>query len=99
MSEFGDELINGQLIKGPARVTSREDTAKMMGGGETKIIIENRIEGARFKEQRVDSNTVRIIAEQVFSDNIDKGVSGVLSNRNSKTTKSLKSKFAVRSTF
>ena len=99
VSEYGDELVNGQLIKGPARVTSREDTAKMMGGGETKIIIENNIEGARFTEQRVDGSTMKIIAEQVFSDNIDKGVSGVLGNRNSKSTKALKSKFAVRSSY
>lgn len=99
VSEYGDELVNGQLIKGPAKVTSREDTAKMMGGGETKIIIENKIDGARFTEQRVDGNTMKIIAEQVFSDNIDKGVSGVLGNRNSKSTKALKSKFTVRSSY
>lgn len=101
VSEFGDELVNGQLIKGPARVTSREDTAKLMngGGGLTKIIIENKIEGARFTEQRVDESTVKIIAEQVFSDNIDSGVSGVLNNRNSKSTKTMKSKFSVRSQF
>lgn len=31
-SEYGDELVNGVLVKGPARVTSREDTAKLMNG-------------------------------------------------------------------
>jgi DNA repair exonuclease SbcCD ATPase subunit len=37
VSEYGDELVNGQLVKGPARVTSREDTAKMMGGGNVYV--------------------------------------------------------------
>jgi len=99
VSEYGDELVNGQLIKGPARVTSREDTAKMMNSGmsQTNITIENKIEGASFRTQQVDENTVKIIAEQVFSDNIDSGVSGVLTNRNSKSTKALKSKFTVGS--
>lgn len=100
VSEFGDELVNGQLIKGPARVTSREDTAKLMnGGGETKIIIENRVSGATFREQRIDENTVKIIAEQVFSDNIDSGVSSVIGNRNSKSTKSLKSNYKIGSKY
>ncbi|CAH9015238.1 TMhelix containing protein [Vibrio phage 489E54-1] len=33
VSEYGDELVNGVLVKGPARVTSREDTAKAMNAG------------------------------------------------------------------
>lgn len=98
VSEYGDELVNGQLVKGPAKVTSREDTAKMMNGGSsTKITIENKIEGASFRTQQIDENSVKIIAEQVFSNNIDNGVSGVLNNRNSKSTKAIKSKFNVRS--
>lgn len=97
VSEFGDELVNGQLVKGPAKVTSREDTAKMMNGGLVKVIVENKIDAARYDVQRVDESTVKIIAEQVFSDNIDSGVSGVLTNRNSKSTKAIKSKFNVRS--
>ncbi|MCP4984693.1 MAG: hypothetical protein GY928_01130 [Colwellia sp.] len=99
VSEYGDELVNGQLVKGPARVTSREDTAKMMGNSNVKITIENKIEGARFREERVDIDTVKIVAEQVFSKNIDNGVSGVLGNRNSKATKALKRKFNVRSQY
>lgn len=99
VSEYGDELVNGQLVKGPANVTSREDTAKMMGGGNTKIIIENKISGATYTTQQVDENTVKVIAEKVFSDNIDNGVSGVMSNRNSKTTKAMKGKFNVRSNY
>ena len=101
VSEYGDELVNGQLIKGPARVTSRKDTAKMMngGGGNTKITIENKIEGASYRTEQIDENSVRIIAEKVFGDNIDGGVSGVLTNRNSKATKAMKSKFNVRSQY
>jgi len=46
VSEYGDELVNGVLVKGQAggtRVTSREDTAKMMGGagGGNQTIIQN----------------------------------------------------------
>jgi len=36
VSEYGDELVDGVLVKGKTggtRVTSREDTAKMMNGG------------------------------------------------------------------
>lgn len=102
VSEYGDELVNGQLIKGPAKVTSREDTAKLMnnsGGGNTKIIIENKIDGASYRTEQIDENTVRVIAEKVFGDNIDSGVSSVLNNRNSKATKSMKKSFNVRSQF
>lgn len=99
VSEYGDELVNGQLVKGPARVTSREDTAAMMGGGTPTILFENKIEGARYTQSRVDQDTIKIVAEQVFADNIDKGVSSVLSNRNSKATKSLKNNFTTRSKY
>ena len=98
VSEYGDELVNGVLVKGPARVTSREDTAKMMngGGGSVSIVIENRIDGASYREERIDENTVRIIAERVFNDNIDSGVSSVHGNRNSRSTKQMKNSFNVK---
>lgn len=100
VSEYGDELVNGQLIKGPARVTSREDTAKMLSGsGETYITIVNSIEGARYRAKTNSNGEIKIIAQQVFADNIDSGVSGVLNNRNSKSTKAMKSKFNVGSRF
>lgn len=98
VAEYGDELVNGVMVKGPARVTSREDTAKMMngGGGSVSIVIENRIDGASYREERIDENTVRIIAERVFNDNIDSGVSSVLGNRNSRSTKQMKNSFNVK---
>lgn len=98
VSEYGDELVNGVLVEGPARVTSREDTAKMMNGsgGSVSIVIENRIDGASYREERIDENTVRIIAERVFNDNIDSGVSSVLGNRNSRSTKQMKNSFNVK---
>ena len=101
VSEYGDELVNGQLIKGPARVTSREDTAKLMNNGGTslKVVVDNKISGASYSVQQIDESTVKLIAEQVFSNNIDSGVSGVLNNRNSKSTKAMKNKFTVRSKF
>ena len=98
VSEYGDELVNGVLVKGPARVTSREDTAAAMSGGASsvKILIENKIDGATYTTQQIDENTVKVIAEKVFNQNIDSGVSNVLGNRNSKATKQLKSNFNVR---
>jgi hypothetical protein len=33
VAERGDEIVNGMLVKGPARVTSREQTANMLAGG------------------------------------------------------------------
>lgn len=41
VSEYGDELVNGTLVKGPATVTSRKDTADMMNGGNTTVIQQN----------------------------------------------------------
>lgn len=98
VAEYGDELVNGVMVKGPARVTSREETAAMMnnGGGSVSIMIENRIDGASYREERIDENTVKIIAEKVFNQNIDSGVSSVLGNRNSKSTKQLKNNFGVK---
>ena len=98
VAEYGDELVNGVMVKGPARVTSREETAAMMnnGGGNVSILIENRIDNASYREERIDENTVKIIAEKVFNQNIDSGVSSVLGNRNSKSTKQLKSNFSVK---
>jgi hypothetical protein len=98
VSEYGDELVNGVMVKGPARVTSREDTAKMMnsGGSSVSILIENRIDGATYREERINENTVKIIAERVFNENIDNGVSSVLGNRNSKSTKQMKNNFSVK---
>ncbi|CAM0034040.1 tail length tape measure protein [Vibrio phage D164] len=46
-AEYGDELINGVLVKGPATVTSREQTARVMnreqtgGGGSVINIYQN----------------------------------------------------------
>lgn len=39
-AEYGDELVNGQLIRGPARVTSRKETADLMSGGGGGVVIE-----------------------------------------------------------
>lgn len=35
VSEYGDELVNGVLVKGPASVTGREDTARIMNNSTT----------------------------------------------------------------
>jgi len=103
VSEYGDELVNGVLVKGPARVTSREETAAMMnqGGGVSavslKVSVENQIPNASYEVQQISADEVKIIATQVFNKNIDAGVSRTLSDRNSKTTKAMKSNFTTGS--
>lgn len=97
VAEYGNELVNGQLVMGPANVTSREDTAAMMGGStKLNLSIENRISGAGYQVKQIDENTVRIIAEQVFANNIDQGVSQVIGNGNSKTAKSMRQSYNVQ---
>lgn len=98
---FGDEFVNGTLIQGPANVTSRKDTAELLrdsagsSGGDVslKIDIENRIPGGQYQVEQLSEGRVRIIAEQVFSRNIDEGVSNVLGNNNSKTAKSMRKNY------
>jgi len=99
---FGDEFVNGTLIQGPANVTSRKDTAELLrdggqSGTSTKlnISVENKIEGGQYRVEQINETDVKIIAEQVFSKNIDSGVSGVLSNSNSKTSKSMRKSYKV----
>tara|TARA_R110002020_G_scaffold67718_4_gene177637 strand:- start:7208 stop:9466 length:2259 start_codon:yes stop_codon:yes gene_type:complete len=95
VSEYGDELVNGVMVKGPARVTSREDTAKMTGGGGVTII--NNAPGVIHREAGVtDDGKIRIIAEQVFAENIDKGVSTVMSNTSSKARKTMNKQFQTQ---
>lgn len=98
---FGDEFVNGTLIQGPANVTSRKDTAELLrnsassGGSDVslKIDIENRIPGGQYQVEQLSEGRVRIIAEQVFSRNIDEGVSQVFDNPNSKTSKSYRKNY------
>jgi len=104
VSEYGDELVNGVLVKGPARVTSREETAAMMNQGgnsvsavSLKVSVENKIPNASYEVQQLSVDEVKIIATQVFNKNIDNGVSRTLSDRNSKTTKAMKSNFNTNS--
>jgi len=99
VSEYGDELVNGVLVKGPARVTSREETARMMNQGSNvslKISIENQIPGAVYEQQQLSADEVRIIARQEFNKNIDEGVSNVLASGNSKSSKSLRRNYKTQ---
>jgi hypothetical protein len=100
VSEYGDELVNGMLVKGPARVTSREDTAKLLdnAGGTAvtmKVSIENQIKGGQYDVRQIGPDEVKIIAKQVFDQNIDQGVSSTIANPNSKSAKSMRSSYNV----
>jgi len=93
VSEYGNELVNGVMVKGPARVTSREDTAKMMGGASLNVTVVNNAPGVQHEVQQVDENTVKVIASQVFNDNIDRGVAAVVDKKGSKTDKSMRKNY------
>lgn len=100
VSEYGDELVNGVMVKGPARVTSREETAQMMsqGGSSTtnlNVSVENYANGVQHEVRQIDENTVKIIAKQVMNENLDSGVANNLSRKGSKTDKAMRSKYAV----
>jgi len=106
VAEYGDELVNGMLVQGPARVTSRKDTAELLNDAKgpstsvsLKVMVDNKIPNAQYQVQQIDSETVKIIAEQVFSQNIDQGVSNVISNPNTKASKSMRSNFNVNRKF
>lgn len=93
VSEYGDELVNGQLVRGPARVTSREDTAKMINGGGMTVNLINNAPGVDHQVNQIDENTVQIIANKVFADNIDGGVAGVLSKKGTKTDRAMRNNY------
>lgn len=63
VSEYGDELVNGVLVKGPARVTSREDTAKMMNGGGGGMTINQTLNISGSGDQALASATKRAARE------------------------------------
>ncbi len=101
VSEYSDELVNGVMVKGPARVTSSEETAKMLSGGNggsgntvlNVTIDSTAAPGVQYSTQQMDDNTVKVIATQVFNDNIDNGVATVLSSKNSKTDRALRGNY------
>lgn len=47
VAERGDEIVNGQLVRGPAKVVSRKDTQAMLagGGGDTYVSITVNMQG------------------------------------------------------
>jgi hypothetical protein len=94
VSEFGDELVNGVMVKGPANVTGRVDTAKKMGN--TVNVINLPGQTASVTENSLGETEIRIIAEEVFGKNIDVGVAGVLNNPSSKGRKSLSKNFETQ---
>ncbi len=110
VSEYSDELVNGVMVKGPARVTSSEETAKMMSNGTSSgsnstiqnnmnIVVENSIPGGNYSISQVDENTVKVIATQVFNDNIDGGVASSLSQKGSKSDKAMRNNFNTNRTY
>ncbi|AUR85334.1 coil containing protein [Vibrio phage 1.072.O._10N.286.48.A12] len=85
VSEYGDELVNGVLVKGPARVTSREDTAKAMnaGNGATggSIIIQQTIQVSGSGDKALNA-AMRVAAEQGAKQGAEKAYALVSSDFN-----------------
>lgn len=94
VSEYGDELVNGVMVRGPANVTSRVDTAAMAQSTNLKVEVVNEIPNAAYSTQVTDEG-IKLIATQVFNDNIDKGVAGVMGKKGTKTNKTLTSKYTT----
>lgn len=94
VAEYGNELVNGVMVEGPARVTSREDTAKMMSRGMTVNMINN-APGVEHEVRQIDEDTVEIIAKKVFNENLDRGVSGVLGRKGSRTNRTLTKEYST----
>ena len=100
VSEFGDELVGGTMVynnsNNGVNVTGREDTAKLLansgngeGGVALNVQVMNYANGVTHDVERMDENTVRIIAREEFNKNIDSGVASVLDSNNSKASKSI----------
>lgn len=104
VSEYGDELVNGVMVKGPARVTGREETAAMMNNGtsvttQMNVSVENYANGVSHEVQQVDENSVRVIAKQIFDQNIDSGVATSLSRKNSRSDKAMRKHYNSTRTY
>lgn len=105
VAEYGDELVNGVMVNGPARVTSREDTAKMMSKGDSpsntqlNVSIDNSVPNTEYSVEQLNPNDIKIIARQVFNDNIDSGVASVLNSRTSKGSKSMRKNYTTRNRY
>lgn len=96
VSEYGDELVNGRMVAGPARVVGREETARRQGGdgGQPIVKIYNAPgHTAEVSQNNMGETEVRIIAAQVFNERIDSGVAGVLSDSRSRSTKAMKNNY------
>lgn len=101
VSEYRDELVNGVLVKGPASVTGGDETSRIMNSNESmsrtklEVNLVNNAPGVDHEVRQIDENTVEIIAKKVFNENIDKGVSGVMSRKGTRTNKTLTSKYST----
>lgn len=96
VAEYGDELVNGRMVQGPARVVGREETARRQGnnGGQAVVKIYNAPgQTAQVSQNAMGETEVRIIAAQVFNERIDSGVAGVLSDERTKTNKAMKNNY------
>lgn len=75
VAEIGNELVNGVLVRGPARVTSREQTARMMkgdsgDGANVKVEIINNSSAPAQVEQSSDGTQrlIKVIIGEVAKD-------------------------------
>lgn len=61
VAERGDEIVNGRLVRGPAKVVSRKETAKMLAGagaGDTYVSITVNTDGTTTTESSGDNAEV-----------------------------------------
>jgi len=98
VAERYDEMVGGTMVYNNSgsglNVTGSKDTANAMGGGNMFVEVHNTTSNTvSTSVQQVDENRVKIMIDEHFSKNIDKGVSGVLSKKGSKTDKAMRGNF------
>lgn len=95
VSEYGDELVNGVMVRGPADVTSRVDTAAMMGGTNMYVDVQNFAPGVRVSTEKLSEDRVRVIVREEMQTGADDMVSSALNKPGSKSQKSVTSNFST----
>ena len=99
VSEYGDELVNGVMVQGPANVTSRVDTAAAVGGTNMYVEVVNQAAGVSVQTEKVDDNHVRMVVREEMAANGDKMVAASLSKKGSKGQRAVKGQFNITSKF
>lgn len=93
VAEKGSELVNGVLVKGPARVTSREETAQMMSGGGISLTVINNTPAKVSQEYRDDGQGGKEL--YLFIDQVEETLANRVDNKQGALFGSIRDNFAL----